>query len=235
MALSQRSASTDPATETAAPQPHLKLLPKPGRPTLFNAERTAAICAIIEQEGISDSAAGALGGVTASTLARWKLEHEGFALELERARALFAGAGAGVRVARKRDGTPDWRAAAWLLKHSSAEGYGPVSRMRKLKMDGAQGHSGAGHAQERSGAARSEKCANLPETPGAEAEPEERNARGGSDERVGLAGPAAQNCAILPETAAGRAREQHTAWPPLSRRERRAEERRLAKAGRLAA
>src|SRR3954470_19981946 len=134
MALPQRSASTETSTETTAPRPELHLLPKPGRPSLFNAERTAAICAIIQTEGISDSAAGALAGVTASTLARWKVEHEGFALELEVARALFELALVRmIRETRKRDGTPDWRAKAWLLKHSSPEGYGPVSRMRKVK------------------------------------------------------------------------------------------------------
>src|ERR1700712_5267055 len=138
MALSQRSASTETSTETTASLPELHLLPKPGRPSLFSPERTAAICALIEHEGISDSAAGALAGVTASTLARWKVEHEGFALELEAARALFELAQVrAIREARKRDGTPDWRAAAWLLKHSSPEGYGPASRMRKVKPEGA--------------------------------------------------------------------------------------------------
>src|SRR4051812_47456097 len=113
MALPQRSASTETTTQNPAPQPPLKLLPKPGRPSLFNPERTAAICAVIELEGISDSAAGALAGVPSSTLARWKLEHEPFALELERARALFELAQLrAIRLARKRDGSPDWRAAA---------------------------------------------------------------------------------------------------------------------------
>src|SRR3954468_21271915 len=144
MALPQRSTSTESVTETSAPQSPLQLLPKPGRPSLFGPERTAAICALIEQEGISDSAAGALVGVTASTLARWKEEHEGFALELEVARALFELAQVrAIRAARKRDGSPDWRAAAWLLKHSSPEGYGPLSRRRKVKTDGVQAEEGA--------------------------------------------------------------------------------------------
>ncbi len=111
MALPQRSASTETSTQSTSPLPDLHLLPKPGRPSLFSQERTAAICALIEIEGISDSAAGALAGVTASTLARWKLEHEGFALVLEMARARFELAQVrAIREARKRDGTPDWRA-----------------------------------------------------------------------------------------------------------------------------
>ncbi len=136
MALPQRSASTETSTATTALGPEIHLLPKPGRPSLYNPERTAAICALIEIEGISDSAAGALAGVTASTLARWKLEHDGFALVLEMARARFELAQVrAIREARKRDGTPDWRARAWLLKHSSPEGYAPVSRMRKVKTE----------------------------------------------------------------------------------------------------
>src|SRR5258708_7306492 len=126
MTLPQRSASTEPETETSSPFPHL--MPRPGRPSLFCPERTAAICAIIMEEGISDSAAGALAGVTASTLSRWKLEHEEFALELEAARARFELEQVrAIRNARRRDGTVDWRAVAWLLKYSSPEGYGPAS------------------------------------------------------------------------------------------------------------
>jgi hypothetical protein len=247
MALPQRSASTETSTETTAPRPDLHLLPKPGRPSLFSPERTAAICAIIEAEGISDSAAGALAGVMASTLARWKLEHEGFALELEMARALFERAQVrAIREARKRDGTPDWRARAWLLKHSSPDGYGPVSRMRKVKAEGV-------HAD----AEESEKCAKLPETPRGKSARDEANGRRGPDERACIAAPAAQNCANLPEsprlvtapapprapdsqnhaklpeTPGGAAREEQPAGPRLSRRERRAEERRFAKAKRV--
>ncbi len=223
MALSHPSASTETLTETTAPLPELHLLPKPGRPSLFCPERTAAICAIIEMEGISDSAAGALAGVTASTLARWKQEHEGFALTLEMARAQFELAQVrAIREARKRDGTPDWRARAWLLKHSSPEGYGPVFRMRKVKT-----------AQDKAKAVKSETCANLPETRRAEGARDEGNSRPAPDERAGSAGPALQNPAKLPETPAGAAQEEQPSGPRLSRRERRAEERRLAKAKRV--
>ncbi|HEV7402929.1 MAG TPA: hypothetical protein VGO11_08390 [Chthoniobacteraceae bacterium] len=269
MALPQLTAATETSSETTAPRPELHLLPKPGRPSLFSPGRTAAICAIIQTEGISDSAAGALAGVTASTLARWKVEHEGFALELEMARALFERARVRtIREARKRDGTPDWRAAAWLLKHSSPEGYGPVSRMRKVTTAGvhadartvgdcqseveqeqAQEHEGEGGVQ-------SEKCAKLPETPRAQGARDEGNGRRGSDERACIEVPASQNCAnlpesprsvaalaparmpgsqnhaILPETRVGATRAEQPAGPRLSRRERRAEERRLAKAKR---
>jgi hypothetical protein len=224
--------------------PELHLLPKPGRPSLFSPERTAAICAIIQTEGISDSAAGALAGVTASTLARWKLEHEGFALKLETARARFERAQVrAIREARKRDGTPDWRAAAWLLKHSSPEGYGPVSRMRKVRTEGVHADgvtvgacpSEAGQAQEREGAQGSENCANLPESPRAEGGRDEGNGRRGPDERAGIAAPASQNHANVPETTGGDSPEEQPAGARLSRRERRAEERRLAKAKRVEA
>jgi hypothetical protein len=148
-----------------------------------------------------------------------------------------------IRDARKRDGTPDWRAAAWLLKHSSPEGYGPASRMRKVKTEGIHANAGtvgdclseAGQAQEREGAQGSEKCANLPETQRAEGGRDEGNARRGPDERAGIAAPASQNHANLPETPGGAARKEQPAGPRLSRRERRAEERRLAKAKRVEA
>jgi hypothetical protein len=239
MGLPQRSASTQTSTETTAPLPELHLLPKPGRPSLFSPERTAVICTIIQMEGISDSGAGALAGVTASTLARWKLEHEGFALELEAARALFERAQVrAIRDARKRDGTPDWRAAAWLLKYSSPDGYGPASRRRKVNTEGVHAKADtvgdcqteARPAHMREGAEGSEKFANLPETRRAEGG---RNQVNGTDERACVAAPASQNCANLPETPGGAAREEQPASPRLSRRERRAEERRLAKAKRV--
>ncbi|HEV7402137.1 MAG TPA: hypothetical protein VGO11_04390 [Chthoniobacteraceae bacterium] len=247
MALPQLSASTQTSTETPAPQPPLHLLPKPGRPSLFSPERTAAICTIIEHEGISDSGAGALAGVTASTLARWKLEHEGFALELERARALFERAQVrAIREARKRDGTPDWRATAWLLKNSSPEGYGPLSRRRKLKPEGvhtdarivgncqSEGGEEQEHEHEHEHEVQSENCAILPETPREQDGGNAAHGPGEAEGRATNAAPAAQNHANLPETPGDGAREQASTGPRLSRRERRAEERRVAKARRVA-
>jgi hypothetical protein len=236
MALPQRSASTETSTESSTPQPPLQLLPKPGRPSLFSPERTAAICAIIQEEGISDSAAGALAGVTASTLTRWKVEHEGFALELEAARALFERAQIrAIRAARKRDGTPDWRAAAWLLKFSSPDGYGPASRIRKVKTQGADAgcpQTEAGQTQEQAGAGQSEKCAILAETHHGQGKRDGAESPG-AVEHAGSTAPAAQNHANLAETPGG-ARELQPVGPRLSRRERRAEERRLAKTRRVA-
>jgi hypothetical protein len=155
---------------------------------------------MIEHEGISDSAAGALAGVPSSTLARWKLEHEAFALELERAQALFGLAQVrAIRTARRRDGSPDCRAAVW---------YGPLSRRRRVAGAGAhaeQGatgdrHAGAGRAQAGTPPVESENCAILPET---------RTAHSGRecvrDAPVGFprTGPAAQNDTIRPETRSG--------------------------------
>jgi hypothetical protein len=219
MAQPQRSASTE--TATASPYPHPYLIPRPGRPSLYNPERTAAICAIIRAEGISDSAAGALAGVTASTLSRWKLEHEEFALELEVARALFeVDQVRAIRDARKRDGSVDWRAAAWLLKHSSPEGYGPASRRRKVKAveDDGQVTEGAQREQERA------MDAFLPKTP--------RDGSGPGERPEGAAVMADKNCANLPETAGVPLESGAPAAARPSRRDRRAEERRLAKAAR---
>ncbi|HEV7404842.1 MAG TPA: hypothetical protein VGO11_18010 [Chthoniobacteraceae bacterium] len=243
MALPKLSASTE--TETETPYPYL--MPRPGRPSLYSPERTATICAIIIKDGISDSAAGALAGVTASTLSRWKLEHEEFALELEAARARFELEQVrAIRNARKRDGTVDWRAVAWLLKYSSPEGYGPASRRRKVREQ--DGRKAQEPERER------EKCANVPETPGGRASgpghaaatgaragfendaivpetPREGRPGGPGGRPNGSATGIGENCAILPETP----EMDHPAAPKLSRRERRAEERRVAKQARQSA
>ncbi|HEV7404571.1 MAG TPA: hypothetical protein VGO11_16640 [Chthoniobacteraceae bacterium] len=198
-------------------------MPRPGRPSLFCPERTAAICAIIMKEGISDSAAGALAGVTASTLSRWKLEHEEFALELEVARALFEiDQVRAIRNARKRDGSVDWRAVAWLLKHSSPEGFGPLSRRRPVK------RAEAGQ-NEREPVRGNEKCAFVPETRAAS---DGQAGEDGRSDRANDAATCAENRVILPETPGG----AHSApgGLKLSRRERRAEERRQVKAMRTA-
>ncbi|HEV7402538.1 MAG TPA: hypothetical protein VGO11_06420 [Chthoniobacteraceae bacterium] len=236
MALPKRSASTETTSATTTASPYPFLLPRPGRPSLFNPERTAAICAIIHQEGISDSAAGALAGVTASTLSRWKAEHEEFALELEVARALFeVDQVRAIRKARKRDGSVDWRAIAWLLKYSSPEGFGPPSRRRKVKgaEDEAPEAERAAEAtpqqaqeQQEQPETPREKCAILPEIPLA--------GRGRPGERAnGGAMAPRENCATLPETPdGGDPRPVGPAAPRPSRRERRAAERQQAKQAR---
>lgn len=127
-----------------------------------------------------------------------------------------------IRAARRRDGSPDWRAAAWLLKHSSADGFGPHSRMRKAK------------AQEQEGAAPNENCANLAETPPDAGRRAGQPQGARPDEPASSGTMAPQNRAILAETPGGHLPEPCAAGPRLSRRERREEERRVAKANRVA-
>jgi hypothetical protein len=97
-----------------------------------------AICRLIRTEGLSDSEAGLLAGVSKSALSRWKLEDEDFAIDLGQARASFVRELLrAIREAKKRDGTPDWRAQTWVLKNCSADGYGRASRKRKETDDAA--------------------------------------------------------------------------------------------------
>jgi hypothetical protein len=83
------------------------------------------------------------------------------------------------------------------------------------------------------GAVQSENCAILAETRSATDARDAANGCSGADERAGLAAAAPQNHAILAETP-GAARGPQPVEPRRSRRERRAEERRLAKEKRVA-
>ena len=105
------------AAQASAPRPV-------GRPSRRTPELLAAIRGFIRDEGMSDSAAASLAGISATTLSRWKEDDEEFALGLERARAEFERVCLyEVREARKRDGSTDWRAYAWLLQNNSPEGF----------------------------------------------------------------------------------------------------------------
>ncbi|HEV7405226.1 MAG TPA: hypothetical protein VGO11_19940 [Chthoniobacteraceae bacterium] len=220
----QLSASPSETAET----PTLRILPSP-RPLRLDEltpEVAKLICDVIRLDGLADHHAGALAHVRRATLERWKAEDEGFALALELARAEFEWKLVQkINNARKRDGTPDWRAQVWVLKNYSAEGV--VKPARAAKPAGAD----------------AQKRANLPETPaappaafagptptaqGTERTTTERCAPGGARENAtflpethgrpgvspltGRIAPAAQKPSFLPETTqpAG-AGQQHAA------------------------
>jgi hypothetical protein len=134
------------------------------------------ICDIVRHEGLADHYAGALLWVKRTTLERWKAENEHFALALEEARAEFTLALLRtIRQARKRDGTPDWRAQAWAMKHAG---------------DFPKPTTAAESRQEKEITGAPQKRAILAETPAIPA-PAERSAPGSMRE----------NAAILPENA----------------------------------
>jgi len=99
-----------------------------GRPSTFSDDLADAIAAAIAEFGHTDTGAGAKLGVAASTLSRWKKENEGFATDLEAARAEFKERIlAEIRNAKKRDGSPEWRAYAWILERGRrAPSRGPL-------------------------------------------------------------------------------------------------------------
>ncbi|HEV7404024.1 MAG TPA: hypothetical protein VGO11_13885 [Chthoniobacteraceae bacterium] len=174
--------------------PTLRLLPSP-RPLRLDEltlEVAELICKVIRLDGLADHHAGALARVRRATLERWKAEDEGFALALELARAEFEWKLVQkINNARKRDGTPDWRAQVWVLKNYSAEGVVRPAR-----------------------AAAVQKRANLPETPAAPPAAvaatggarenasilPETHGRAGGSPLTGRIAPAAQKPSFLPET-----------------------------------
>jgi len=92
------------------------------------------VCSFIRLTGLSDTAAGAMAGVTRSTLARWKKEDEEVEMMLDQARFQYqAPRLAIIDETRLKDGQPDWRAQAWLVKFANPEVYGAPSRRRKLR------------------------------------------------------------------------------------------------------
>ena len=128
-ALETRIPHTSPSSEVPSAN-------KVGRPSRRTSEIVAAICEHIRTEGMSDSAAGSFAGGSTTSLSRWKQDDEDFALGLERARAEFERACLReVREARKRDGSSDWRAYAWLLQNSSAEGYSRRTKRKREEAD----------------------------------------------------------------------------------------------------
>ncbi len=178
MSQPQRTASPSPTPQT--PALHALPTPRPVRPDEPIPELVELICDIIRTDGLADHLAGALAGVPRATLERWKAGSVLFVCQLEGARAGFEqGLIRAIKDARTRNGSPDWRAKAWLLTHTSAEGI--VNPPRSAKP--------APAAQNR---------ANLPETPAA---PRAATAAPAPTERC-TPGAARENTTNLPETPA---------------------------------
>jgi hypothetical protein len=129
-----------PAFSPDAPRPST-MARRPGRPSSYSPEKLAAICAVIFARGLSDTAAGALAGVKRSTLSRWKHQDEDIEIQLDLARAEFEAPRLEViNETRRKDGTLDWRAQAWLAKFAAPEVYGRPSRRRRLQNIRLPGH-----------------------------------------------------------------------------------------------
>ncbi|HEV7405139.1 MAG TPA: hypothetical protein VGO11_19500 [Chthoniobacteraceae bacterium] len=184
----QSPLAATPSETTETPTLHLLPSPRPLRLDELTPEVAKLICDVIRLDGLADHHAGALARVRRATLERWKAEDEGFALALELARAEFEWKLVQkINNARKRDGTPDWRAQVWMLTNYSAEGV--VKPARAAKPAGAD-------AQRR---------ANLPETPAAPPAPTAQGTERTTRERCAPpSGPggARENTANLPETPA---------------------------------
>ena len=100
-----------------------------GRPSTFSEDLADAIFDAIAEFGHTDTGAAAKFGVAASTLSRWKRENEWFATDLEAARAEYKERIlAEIRNAKKRDGSPDWRAYAWILERTFPDEFGRRTR-----------------------------------------------------------------------------------------------------------
>jgi hypothetical protein len=196
-----RSASPSQTAEI----PTLHALPPPPRqrkPEPLTPETSQLICELVRKEGISDRAAAALLLVSAATLADWKEEDELFARRLLAAREEFEMTLIReIRTARKSDGSPDWRARAWLLKHTTAEG---VVKAGQSKATPAKAESAA-----------AQNVAIRPETPARPAAPPANTARENSANLAetpgrpvtvpGNGAAAGEKRAILPETPHSRA------------------------------
>lgn len=107
-----------------------------GRPSRRTPERVEMICAAIREHGFTDTHAAARAGVSSSAISRWRQEDEGFAALLDAARADYLQVRLReIRETRKRDGSRDWRAQAWLLQAAAPEVYGMPSRRRSVKRE----------------------------------------------------------------------------------------------------
>jgi hypothetical protein len=142
--MSQPLRSASPSETPEIPTLHALPPPPPQRkPEPLTPETSQLICELVRKEGISDRSAAALLLVSAATLAYWKEESELFARRLLAAREEFEMTLIReIRTARKSDGSPDWRARAWLLKHTTAEGVvkagQPKATPAKQQSDAAQ-------------------------------------------------------------------------------------------------
>ena len=93
----------------------------------------AKICAAIRERGHSDTHAAAKAGVSSSAVSRWRQEDEEFAVQLDAARAEYLDVRLQViSETRKRDGSLDWRAQAWLMQMAAPDVYGPPARRSSL-------------------------------------------------------------------------------------------------------
>jgi hypothetical protein len=129
--------ASSPSADQHAPTPNSiptnPDFPQPGRPSSFTESKITAICALIRNTGMSDTAAGALAEVKRSTLSRWK-KNEEVKLEFDQARAQYLIPRLQrIGETRLKDGRPDWRAQAWLVKFAAPEVHGRPSSRRKLR------------------------------------------------------------------------------------------------------
>src|SRR4051812_14961009 len=119
-----------------------------GRPSLRTPETVLKICAAIRESGHTDTHAAALAGVSSSAVSRWRQEDEDFAVQLDTARAEYLDARLReIREARKRDGSLDWRAQAWLMQVAAPEVYGTPSRRHSLAREKEEKERAAEKAQ----------------------------------------------------------------------------------------
>jgi hypothetical protein len=199
--MQQTQLSAAPSTTSKTPALHA-LPPPPPRLDELTPEVAALICDVIRMDGLADHYAAALARVSRSTLAKWKEENESFSIALEEARAWYElGLLRAIKDARKADGTRDWRAQAWLLKHASADGFRKPARSAQTEAPaGAQKRAirpetpaVPAATERRAPSSARENTANLPETP----------ARPGgvtASPMTGRVAPAGENVSFRPET-----------------------------------
>lgn len=128
-----REAPDNPQSFTDNPQPA-----RNGRPPLDRDALVIRICTIISADGLSDSAAARRIGIGTSTIGRWKSEDPDIAEQFGMARESFREHRlAVIRSAKHKDGSPNWRAAAWELERVFPEDY---ARRPGLRMEHHENH-----------------------------------------------------------------------------------------------
>ena len=102
---------------------------RPGRPTIFSDEIADAIYEIILTEGLKDTRAARLVGISASTISRWKRKIPDFGEFLAVARAKFELAEIKEIVdATPRNARAEVARAKWLLQKSNPQKWGRPGR-----------------------------------------------------------------------------------------------------------
>jgi hypothetical protein len=145
---SSSSSSSSPSGEAAPPKREAPDNPQPstknpqpsptGRPPFDQRAIVIQICTIIAADGLSDSAAARRVGIGTSTIGRWKNENPDIAEQFAMSRETFrAHRLAIIRGAKHKDGTPNWRAAAWELERVFPEDY---ARRPGLRMEHHETH-----------------------------------------------------------------------------------------------